>query len=357
MASKNNGFLDQLINGISNPKGNLGSWQHAARTFQDDYFRLAPKSKFLYHVFFDINTSALKSLNLKYQHQTEIGLLVKSADLPKFTLKTATLNQYNRKKVVTMDHELSPLNIKFHDDRAHIINTMWQNYYAYYFSDPSAAKTPGAYSRNAMKSSNYIRTTYGLDNGSSIPFFNKIVLYQLNKREYVSYTLINPIITSFSHDQVQSSDQGSAGAENNMTIAYEAVAYDIGSIRGGRVKGFAVDHYDKSPSPLSAAGGGTSSIFGPGGVIEGAADVLDSLASGEAFDSPANFLSTAITAVNTYQNTKSLTNAGISQEGKNLIIGGSIAVAAAGLSGLKNIVFPSSTGGGTTTQANQVDFN
>jgi hypothetical protein len=356
MASKNNSFLDQLVNGLSNPKGNLGSWQHAARTFQDDYFRLAPKSKFLYHVFFDINTSALKSLNLKYQHQNEIGLLVKSADLPKFTLKTATLNQYNRKKVVTLDHELTPLNIKFHDDRAHIINTMWQNYYAYYFSDPSAAKTPGAYSRNAMKSSNYIRTTYGMDNGSSIPFFNKIVLYQLNKREYVSYTLINPVITSFSHDQVQSSDQGSAGSENNMSIAYEAVSYDIGSIRGGRVKGFAVDHYDKSPSPLSAAGGGTASIFGPGGVVEGAADVLDSLASGEAFDSPANFLSTAITAVNTYQNSKSLTNAGIAQEGKNLIIGGTIVAAAAGLSGLKNMVFPSNAGNGTTTQANQVDF-
>lgn len=355
MASKDNSFLDQLLNGLSNPKGNLGSWQHAARTFQDDYFRLAPKSKFLYHVFFDINTSALKSLNLKYQHQNEIGLLVKSADLPKFTLKTQTLNQYNRKKVVTMDHELMPINIKFHDDRAHIINTMWQNYYAYYFSDPSAAKTPGAYSRNAMKSSNYIRTTYGLDNGSSIPFFNKIVLYQLNKREYVSYTLINPVISSFSHDQVQSSDQGSAGAENNMTISYEAVSYDVGSIRGGRVKGFAVDHYDKAPSPLSAAGGGTSSIFGPGGVVEGAADVLDSLASGEAFDSPANFLSTAITAVNTYQNAKSLTNAGVSQEGKNLIIGGTIAVAAAGISGLKNIVFPSSSAG-NTTQANQVDF-
>jgi len=356
MASKNNGFLDQLVNGITNPKGNLGSWQHASRTFQDDYFRLAPKSKFLYHVFFDINTSALKSLNLKYQHQNEIGLLVKSADLPKFTLKTATLNQYNRKKVVTMDHELMPLNIKFHDDRAHIINTMWQNYYAYYFSDPSAAKTPGAYSRNAMKSSNYIRTTYGLDNGSSIPFFNKIILYQLNKREYVSYTLINPIITSFSHDQVQSSDQGSAGSENNMTIAYEAVSYNVGSIRGGKVKGFAVDHYDKSPSPLSAAGGGTASIFGPGGVIDGAADVLDSLASGEAFESPANFLSTAITAVNTYQNTKGLTNAGVAQEGRNLLIGGTIAVAAAGLSGLKNVVFPSRTGNGGTTQANQVDF-
>lgn len=356
MASKDNSYLDTFLNTLGNPKGQLGSWQHASRTFQDDYFRLAPKSKFLYHVFFDINTSALKTLNLKYQHQNEIGLLVKSVDLPKFTLKTATLNQYNRKKVITLDHEFQPINIKFHDDRAHIINTLWQNYYSYYFADPSSAKTPGAYARNAMKSSTYIKTRYGLDNNISIPFFNKIVLYQLNKREYVSYTLVNPIITSFGHDSPSSSDQ-SGGAENSMTITYEAVHYDIGSVRSGRVKGFAVDHYDKMPSPLSALGGGTSTLFGAGGVIEGASDVLTSIADGTAFESPENFLSTAISAVNTYQNAKRLTNAGLQEEGKKIITGGTIALAVAGVSGIKNVVFPkSNSGDNTTTTATQVDF-
>ena len=356
MASKDNSLLNQLINGLGNPKGNLGSWQHAARTFSDDYFRLAPKAKFLYHVFFDINTSALNTLNLKYQHQSEIGLLVKSLDLPKFTLKTTTVNQYNRKKVITLDHEFMPINIKFHDDRAHIINTLWQNYYSYYFADPSAAKTPGSYFRTAMRNSNFIKTKYGLDNNVSIPFFNKIVLYQLNKREYVSYTLVNPVITSFTHDSPSSSDQGTAGAENSMTLSYEAVHYNIGSIRGGKVKGFAVDHYDKMPSPLSAYGGGTASLFGPGGVIEGAADVLDALASGEAFDSPESLISTGIGAINTYQNAKRLTSAGLSQEGKNIITGGAIALAAVGLSGLKNTVFPTTNKNNPPTNATQVDF-
>jgi hypothetical protein len=356
MASKDNGILDSLLNGLGNPKGSLGTWEHASRTFQDDYFRLAPKSKFLYHVFFDINTSALKSLNLKYQHQNEIGLLVKSVDFPKFTLKTTTLNQYNRKKIVQLDHEFMPINIKFHDDRAHIINTLWQNYYSYYYADPSAAKTAGAYARNAMRSSNYIKSRYGLDNNSSIPFFNRIVLYQLNKREYVSYTLVNPVITAFGHDSAQSSEQNGGGAENNMTIAYEAVHYNIGSVRSGRVKGFAIDHYDKMPSPLSAAGGGTSTIFGPGGIVEGAADVLDALASGEAFDSPASFLSTAISAVNTYQNAGRLTNAGVREEGNKLITAGAIAVAAVGLSGIKNVVFPGNNNNNSSTSATQVDF-
>lgn len=356
MASKDNSFLNQLVNGLLGPKGQLSTWEHASRTFQDDYFRLAPKSKFLYHVFFDINTSALKSLNLKYQHQNEIGLLVKSADLPRFTLKTQTLNQYNRKKIVMSDHEFQPINLKFHDDRSHIINTLWQNYYSYYFADPLSAKNAGAYARTAMRNGSFIRNRYGLDNGQSIPFFNRIVLYQLNKREYLSYTLVNPMITSFVHDQVQSSDQGTNGAECNMTLSYEAVHYDVGSIRSGRVKGFAVDHYDKTPSPLSPQGGGAATLFGAGGVLEGAADVFDALASGEAFDSPANFLSTAITAVNTYQNAKRLTSRGLSEEGRRIITAGAITVAAAGISGIKNTVFPTAPRVDTTTQASQVDF-
>lgn len=356
MASKDNSFLNQLLNGLLGPKGSLSTWEHASRTFQDDYFRLAPKSKFLYHVFFDINTSALKSLNLKYQHQNEIGLLVKSADLPRFQFKTQTLNQYNRKKIVMTDHEFQPINLKFHDDRGHIANALWQNYYSYYFADPSSAKSPGAYFRTAMRSGNYIRTKYGLDNNSSIPFFNRIILYQLNRREYVSYTLVNPVITAFTHDTVQSSDQGTSGAECSMTLAYEAVTYDVGRIRGGRVKGFAVDHYDKSPSPLSAYGGGTASLFGAGGVIEGAADIFDALASGRAFESPANFLSTAIAAVNTYQNSKRLTNAGLREEGRRIVTSGAVVLAAAGLSGIRNTVFPSNPNNNVPTRANQVTF-
>ena len=46
------GFLDNLISGVLNPKGNLGDWRHASRTFVKNSFRLAPKVKFLYHVAF-----------------------------------------------------------------------------------------------------------------------------------------------------------------------------------------------------------------------------------------------------------------------------------------------------------------
>ena len=74
MANKNNSLLNQVGNGFLRPKGQLGDWQHAARAFVDDDFRLAPKVKFLYHVYFNINSSALKNQDLNDRNKNEISL-------------------------------------------------------------------------------------------------------------------------------------------------------------------------------------------------------------------------------------------------------------------------------------------
>lgn len=330
--------IRQFISGLTNPKGNLGDFQHAARLFVDNDLRLAPKQKFLYHVSFNINTNALKSLNFKYQHQNEINMLVKTAELPKFTVQTETLNQYNRKKVVQVKIDYNPIQIKFHDDNLGVVGQLWQNYFNYYYGDSSAARIPGAYNRTAMLNSNFIRGRYGLDNNSSIPFFNDITIYQLAKRAYYSYKLINPVITAWNHDSLDySSNQTS---EQTMSLAYEAVAYGTGYVRPGDPPGFAQEHYDKTPSPISLAGGGTRTLFGQGGVLAGAEAVFGAIGSGAAFESPANFIATAITAVNTYQNSRRLTSTGVRSELENIAVRGITSVSNAGLSGIQNVSFP-----------------
>ena len=342
MAGPFTGLLDNAVNGFLRPKGQMGDWQHAARTFVDDNYRLAPKSKFLYHVYFNINRSTLIHRMLSERHGTELGLLVKSVDLPKFSFKTTTVNQYNRKKVVQTSHNLGPITIRFHDDRNHIVNQLWQSYYMYYYGDPTTGNIAGSYKRNAMQPYSYVKGPHGFDNNSDIPFFDSITLYQLNKREYVAYKLINPLIQSFNHDTPNSSDQGSAGAECNMTLAYEAVTYDVGSIRSGKVKGFAQDHYDKSPSPLSAAGGGSRSLFGVGGVLEGAADVIGAISNGTAFSDPQNIFNTVSTVANTIDNVRGLNRASVTQEIRGL---GAAVLTAGAIRAVSNIgtVFPSSS--------------
>ncbi len=70
----------------------LRDFQHASRLYRESDLRLAPKTKFLYHVVFNINSNALKNLGFKYRHQNEINMLVKTAELPKFTIQSETLN-------------------------------------------------------------------------------------------------------------------------------------------------------------------------------------------------------------------------------------------------------------------------
>jgi hypothetical protein len=87
----------------------------------------------------------------------------------------------------------------------------------------------------------------------------------LHKQRFTSMTLVNPVIGSFSHDNLDQAD-GAGVLSNTMQILYETVIYKTGIINKNNVPGFATIHYDNSPSPLTVLGGGTNSIFGPGGV-------------------------------------------------------------------------------------------
>lgn len=346
MASK---VISQLVAGATNPKGNLGDFAHASRLFVDADMRLAPKVKFLYHVSFFINTAALKDTGYKTKHQNEINMLVKRADLPKFSISTETLNQYNRKKVVQTKVDYSPVNIAFHDDNLGVARQLWENYFAYYYADPTAGKSISNYKRNAMKSGSTILTPYGLDNNSTIPFFEKIVIYQMSKAKWASYTLVNPLITSWNHDTMDYSQN--APVEHSMSVAYESVSYDTGEVKQGDPPGFGVEHYDTMPSPISIGGGGSRSLFGAGGVLAGASSVFGDISSGKAFESPLSAIGTAIKAINTYQNAKSLTKSGITQELTGIATKGLNAIAATGVSGVKNTVFPVAETSSTTTTA------
>ena len=75
-------------------------------------------------------------------------------------------------------------------------------------------------------------------------------------------------------------------------------------------------------------------------MLEGVSDVFGRVASGQAFNSPLDFISTAITAVNTYQNSKNLTKAGVSQEFTNIAVKGITNVGRAGAGSVNNTVFP-----------------
>lgn len=316
---------------------NLRDFQHAARLFTDADLRLAPKAKYLYHVFFTINRNAISTVNSGYldKHQNEINMLVKSVDLPKFNLQVETLNQYNRRKNVQVKIEYGPINVKFHDDNAGISRQLWESYYNYYYADSSTARNPRAYKRTAMLGSGNQGPAYGLDNNYREHFFDDITIFQIDKKRWNSYRLVNPMIQNWSHDVLDSSS--SQPAEQTMTLIYESVEYNSGSASQGNPKGFGIEHYDTTPSPYSL--GSASRISG---AIQGAASVFGAIGSGEAFSSPLNALATAVTAVNTYNNIKGLskTKIGTVDAIAGVLSGIGSLGAVAGVSGVQNVRFP-----------------
>jgi len=225
----------------------LRDQQHASKMFTVDQFRLAPKLGFQFHVAFNINKNTLTNPAIVQRYGEEINMLVKSADIPTISVQNEILNQYNRKKVVQYQSTLKEVKIKFHDDNMGLINQLWQQYYSYYYADANAAKS-NAFTRNATKKSDYITSAYGFDAGSTDPFFNYITIYQMARHEYVSYKLMNPIITNFGHSAIAYND--SKPGEWDMTLMYEAIAYDVGAVAAGSPEGFGLTHYDNTPSPL-----------------------------------------------------------------------------------------------------------
>jgi len=353
MANIFNGFLDNLVNGALSPKGDMADYTHAARLYTDDNFRLAPKQKFLYHVTLNLNENVVNKVlpGWVQRHSNEVNMLVKSVTMPKFDIQTETKNKYNRKKNLQTRIDYAPVNIAFHDDNNSIVTQLWTAYYNYYFADGTYGSRDGAgapnqtarpYDRfNTYMGSPRNSDRFGLDNNQYEPFFTSIQISQMARHQYLTLTLVNPIIESWQHDTLENS-VGADPVQNSMTVAYESVFYADGPIdEGNSPKGFGTVHYDNTPSPISA--GSSSSLFGSAGILAGGTSVLGDIASGKAD------LGTLLTAARTVKNAKDLTKEGIRNEAFQ-VAGQTIRTATGtNVSGLANTSFPKSGGNGTQT--------
>jgi hypothetical protein len=252
----------------NNTTGNtLRDYQHASRTFVDNNMRLSPKFKHLYHVVLNFaNGVTLTTNNLDNVARRELHLLVKSCDLPSFQMRTETLNQYNRKKVIQTGVQYDPIQMTWHDDQAGLSNFLWQTYFNYYYSDSqhnytdSPPVTDAAYLRGEKGlNSGYdtgavMQNRFGLDRpGKTDNFFTSIQIFQLHTQNLTptntSFTLINPIIDNWDHDEVNS--EGTQYAINRMRFSYEAVIMDANKTEVGEIPaGFGDFRYDQTPSPI-----------------------------------------------------------------------------------------------------------
>lgn len=316
------GFFDNFLQGLTNAKGTLGDYSHASKLVRPNRFNYAPKVKFLYHTVFNINPAVANSSLLFTPEKLEaLGMLVKTIELPKFKISVDTVQQYNKKRQRQTKLDYEPINLKFHDDNYGLTNALWKSYYAHYYGD---GKSDKLFVQNAP----FNRT--GMDVSQNAQFFTSIIIYQLTRGKYHSYMLMNPKIMSWNHSDMNYNT--SDPAESTMTISYESVIYGSGSVTD--IKTFGKTFYDQTKSTLSIYGGGTTSIFGEGGIADGAVSVFDDIASGNIG------LGTLIKGTNVFRNVSKLSKEGIKEEGFNLIKNTLGAVGGAPVSGVANVLFP-----------------
>jgi len=243
-----NGQATDLIDG-SNQSGvvSLRDYKHASNLYVNDNQIRSPKLGFLYYVKFIINRDAQVS-----EVDSNVGVFVKKIDLPKFQLKTETLNQYNRKTQVHTGLSYNPVTIDFHDDTIGITNSLWVNYYKNLIADGNydteTTNSPRQFGDTKFGIKDY---EYGIYNrGVGQNFFDRIDIYVLNpSKDHTLISLINPKITDWKHDSLNQSEGGKI-LQNSMTVVYENVLYYKGS-SNRKIEGFVNQFYDTSPSPFA----------------------------------------------------------------------------------------------------------
>ena len=307
--------INNFLKGFQDGLPGMKDYQHASRLYVDNNFKLMPKQKFLFHVVFNTDeTLFVDGFNSNERYQ--LNMLVKACDLPKYNMSMEEKTQYNKKMYTATRIAYEPVNITFHDDHADTVNAFWKKYYEYNIADSVGMNNDLTISNTKDDYYNFgdarATTKFGLDTPKQRqkPYLKGIEIFVLHKQRFTSMTLVNPVIGSFSHDNLDQAD-GAGIMNNTMQILYETVIYKAGIVNKNNVPGFATINYDNSPSPLSILGGGTNSIFGPGGIVDGIGSVMRNVQSG-------NILGAILGASNTYNNAKKIKKSAIKEELKGI---------------------------------------
>lgn len=288
-----NSFLKQVATG-----DDVKGYDHANRIFvSGGSYRFAPKYAFTAYCRITLNPSLNQNFVFASDRQNDIGALVKTFDLPKYQIDNKVLNAYNRPNIVQTKLKYDPISIVFHDDSADTTRELWYNYYSYYYRDSDYEE--GVYRMAGSKYGIRPSQNWGYNPASSFEsdqhMISKIELFSFHQKRFSSYVLYNPIITNWRHGQ-HNYAEGTGIMENTMTVAYESVKYEKGFVTDNQFQDMLL-HYDRTPSPLTPAGGGTQSILGPGGLLQSADEITGDLASG-------NIVGAAFKALRAGQNFK-----------------------------------------------------
>ena len=221
---------------------------------------------------------------------TQVQPLVKSIEMPSFKIQTEALNQYNRKRLSQTRIDFEPVKVVFHDVADGKTLKFWEMYYRYYFQDGNepgrnmpklAISKTGAtsateflknitpsFNPNILNLPSSIKNVISGIKPSDKPFTNNngekaklediientlenqkfgfnleqvqgqrnliesINIFQVHGGRFNQVTLVNPRISTFTHDTLSYS-VGDKTLELTFTFEYEYAYYTIQNLKLG----------------------------------------------------------------------------------------------------------------------------
>jgi hypothetical protein len=272
--------------------------RHATYNFNQDarsLYRNQPRFPFEYYININLNNvGSAKTYISQYFNTADLAQimpLVKTIEMPSMKIDTASLNQYNRKRITQSKIAYEPVKVVFHDVADGKTLKFWDMYYRYYFADgnepgkndpkqsqqkaksmsveqlvknliptvnpaiaslPSSIKSlfggqspPGVNSptnTNGDKSAIQNIVTDTLDNhnfGFNLPtvknirnLIQTIDIYQVHGGRFNQVTLVNPRVSAFTHDTLNYA-AGDKTLELTFTFEYEYAYYTIQNMKLG----------------------------------------------------------------------------------------------------------------------------
>lgn len=177
-------------------------------------------------LFSDINDNELS---------TRLSSQLRTADMPGLEFQTRTLNAYNRKKIVNTGVEHNPVTMKVVDSVSNSWLTILMKYYTYHYMNArnkqanttdrdidsmDNTRIGGAdIQRSEFGGDRFKSNAYGYNTNYSAYFFERIDYVLYHGQRMVQYSLMNPVMTSFTHNQIDYSSN--EPMEFDMTFEYE----------------------------------------------------------------------------------------------------------------------------------------
>lgn len=187
-----------------------------------DHHYILPKPKFNFYIQFNISPAGQR-LTSQRNVKERLGFILKSADRPNIQYQNTTLNQYNKKRIVTTGINYGNISVTFQDTVDEVALKLMKDYNDFYHKDmnvPDNSWTPAA-TRNRNLTNTF---GYNIRNGvADQNFFESIEIYEFYNSYYTMYKLQNPRIDTVAFG---SNDmEVSAMNEVSMTFSMEGITY------------------------------------------------------------------------------------------------------------------------------------